>query len=135
MVKFTFNIAETAIGVTCLHESTKEYCSDYLTDAEPDIEITVTQEDIDYERTRAEETTEIRVKSSLRMTTIILSPFHFTVKSPRRCLTETPSSSTAPRSRLTVRHFFLPLPAERENPPTASFGAGCFPKWVTRSLP
>ena len=59
MVKFTFNIAETAIGVTCLHESTKDYCSDYLTDAEPEIEITVTQEDIDYERTRAEETTEI----------------------------------------------------------------------------
>lgn len=59
MVKFTFNIAETAIGVTCLHESTKDYCSDYLTDAEPDIEITVTQEDIDCERTRAEETTEI----------------------------------------------------------------------------
>lgn len=59
MVQFTFDIAETAIGVTCSHESTKDFCGDYLTDAAPDIEITVTQEDIDDERRRAESATEI----------------------------------------------------------------------------
>lgn len=53
MEKFTMQAAGRVVAVSALFASTREYCSAYLCDGEPDFEITVTQQDIEFERAKA----------------------------------------------------------------------------------
>lgn len=50
---FRIRLADRVIGVHALHSDIMEMCRDYLTDAEPSLEISVTQEDIGCERRKA----------------------------------------------------------------------------------
>ena len=50
MTNFTIAIAGVSVGITALHESTRDYCQDYLTQNAPDFSVEVTQGDIDRER-------------------------------------------------------------------------------------
>lgn len=50
MDTFTIALAGKRIGVCALHGYAREYCRDYLTDGEGDISITITPEDIEFER-------------------------------------------------------------------------------------
>lgn len=45
-----YKIAERVIELTSLHEAVHEYCKDYLTDESADFSVTITPEDIDFER-------------------------------------------------------------------------------------
>ena len=53
-VQFTIKLADKAIGVTCLYPSTRNFCDGYLTASAPDFEVSVTQKDIDFERSRSD---------------------------------------------------------------------------------
>ena len=53
-VQFTTKLAGKAIGVTCLYPSTREFCVGYLTDSQPDFEVSVTRKDIDFEREKSD---------------------------------------------------------------------------------
>ena len=46
MVNFKIKIATKALGINAFHESTKRYCKDFLSDEEPQYEITMTEEDL-----------------------------------------------------------------------------------------
>ena len=47
---FTVCLAGINVAVTSIFDEVYELCRDYLTDAAPDIIVTVTPEDIDYEK-------------------------------------------------------------------------------------
>jgi hypothetical protein len=47
---FTMEIADLAVGVKPLFQSTKEYCRPYLTDKEPELTVQITGEDLAYEQ-------------------------------------------------------------------------------------
>ena len=50
MTNFTIAIAGVSVGITAVHESTRDYCQDYLTQNAPDFSVEITQADIDRER-------------------------------------------------------------------------------------
>ena len=50
MTNFTIAIAGVSVGITAVHESTRDYCQDYLTQNAPDFSVETTQADIDRER-------------------------------------------------------------------------------------
>ena len=50
MTNFTIAIAGISVGITAVHESTRDYCQDYLTQNAPDFSVEITQADIDRER-------------------------------------------------------------------------------------
>lgn len=50
---FKIKLADKIIEISVLHDSTKEYCKDYLTTDESDFAIRITQFDIDYEREKS----------------------------------------------------------------------------------
>ena len=50
MVRFTLSLAGTAIGVSAIYPSTRDFCAGYLTEEEPSFCVEITQEDIDAER-------------------------------------------------------------------------------------
>ena len=49
-----FRIAEKVIAISSLHQRVHELCADYLTDDEPDFEVVMSQDDIEYERIKSE---------------------------------------------------------------------------------
>lgn len=53
MTEFNISLAGINIAVSALHDSTKEFCRDYITDAVPDFCIFIDQADIDKERMRS----------------------------------------------------------------------------------
>lgn len=50
MAEFLINIAGYTAKITSLFESTRDYCRKYLTDREPDFNLTVSQEDLTFEQ-------------------------------------------------------------------------------------
>ncbi|MBQ2916036.1 MAG: hypothetical protein IJC50_06175 [Clostridia bacterium] len=54
MIDFTIKIADNNIAVQVQHLSTKEYCKEYITEAEADFLVTVSSEDIAFERRKSE---------------------------------------------------------------------------------
>ena len=50
MVNFIILIAEKKVSITAQYDTTKNFCKDYLCDGTPDFSITVTSEDISFER-------------------------------------------------------------------------------------
>ena len=50
MTDFTVKIAEIPFGISAFFESTREFCRDYLTDEIPEIDITITPENIELAR-------------------------------------------------------------------------------------
>ena len=50
MTKFTISLAEVNISVTANYESTREFCKEYIVEAEPDFSVTVSEQDIAFER-------------------------------------------------------------------------------------
>ena len=53
MERFTMQAAGRVVAVSALFASTREHCSAYLCDGEPDFEITITEQDISFEREKA----------------------------------------------------------------------------------
>ena len=53
MILFYFKIVDTVLQIHTFNESTKRYCSGFLTDEEPDYTITMTEEDLKNERTNS----------------------------------------------------------------------------------
>ncbi|MGN0622193.1 MAG: hypothetical protein ACI4I9_10030 [Porcipelethomonas sp.] len=54
MSKFICEIAEKTIEINSIHEAVMNLCTDYISDGVPDFSVTVTQEDIDFERDKSE---------------------------------------------------------------------------------
>lgn len=55
MTDFTISLAGKNIGVSAMHETTKKFCQNYLTEAEPDFTVVICQEDIEFERLKSAE--------------------------------------------------------------------------------
>ena len=53
MTTFRFEITSKVLMINAFNESTKRYCSGFLTDEEPDYSITMTEEDLKNERTNS----------------------------------------------------------------------------------
>ena len=53
MTVFTLSLAGAVIRVEALYPSTQTYCRDYLTDAEPELSVSISQADIDFEREKS----------------------------------------------------------------------------------
>lgn len=53
MAEFNISLAGINIAVSALHDSTKEFCRDYITDSVPDFCVSVCRADIDAERVRS----------------------------------------------------------------------------------
>ena len=53
MIKFKISISNRNAEIIAIFPGTREYCQDYLTDGEPDFSVTVTPEDIAFERIKA----------------------------------------------------------------------------------
>lgn len=54
MSVFTIRISDRNIGISAVYDYTEKMCKDYLTDNAPDLEIVITQADIDFERHKSE---------------------------------------------------------------------------------
>ena len=54
MVSFNIKIVNKVLKINAFNESTKRYCGAFLTDEEPDCEITMTEEDLRNERSNSE---------------------------------------------------------------------------------
>ena len=54
MITGRYEFAGKVVEVNSLHEMVDAYCADYATDAPADLEVTVSQDDIEYERSHAE---------------------------------------------------------------------------------
>ena len=52
MINFSIRLANRVVGISALYESTRQFCKDYLTEELPELTVTVTQEDIEYERNK-----------------------------------------------------------------------------------
>lgn len=53
MTEFTISIAGLRIQILAQYPYAKEYCQNYLTDGEPDFTVTISPEDIEYERMKS----------------------------------------------------------------------------------
>lgn len=53
MIEFTIKVAGRVARVNAIFDSTREYCADYLCDAEPEIALRITAEDIRFEREKS----------------------------------------------------------------------------------
>lgn len=53
MVNFKISIAEITVEINAIYESTKKFCSKYLTDSQPDFIVKITNDDIEFERSRS----------------------------------------------------------------------------------
>ena len=53
MTEFIIGIAGRKIRIQSIYEHAKEYCQDYLVDGEPDFSVTISMEDIEYERVKS----------------------------------------------------------------------------------
>ena len=54
MITANYRFADKIIEVNSIHDSVHEYCAAYRTDAPADLSVTISQDDIEYERSRAE---------------------------------------------------------------------------------
>lgn len=54
MIKFTIALAGRHISISALHETTRDFCCEYLAEGEADFSVKSTQADIDYERQKSE---------------------------------------------------------------------------------
>ena len=52
-MKGTYNFAGKAVQINSLFKDVHEYCSEYLCECSPDISVSVTQQDIEYERKKS----------------------------------------------------------------------------------
>ena len=53
MIDFTIGLSETLMAVSVAYEGTRQRCNPFLTKGNPDLQITLTQSDIAFERTKA----------------------------------------------------------------------------------
>ena len=53
MINFSIHIANRVVGISALHDATRQFCKDYLTEEPPELTVTVTQVDIEYERNKS----------------------------------------------------------------------------------
>ena len=53
MVEFTIRIAGRVVAVSALFESTRKFCAGYICDEKPDFAVTITEQDIAFEREKA----------------------------------------------------------------------------------
>lgn len=53
MIEFTISIAGRRIGISALHDATRQFCQKYLNEGTPDFTVAVTQADIDFEREKS----------------------------------------------------------------------------------
>lgn len=53
MTEFIIGIAGRKIRIQSIYEHAKEYCQDYLVEGEPDFSVTISPEDIEYERVKS----------------------------------------------------------------------------------
>lgn len=53
MTDFTIALAGRKIAISAIYETTRRYCQAYLTDGDADFSVTVTPEDIDFERQKS----------------------------------------------------------------------------------
>ena len=54
MVSFTIRVADRLVGVHAIHESTRSFCRDYLSEEEPEFRVEITAADLRYEREKSE---------------------------------------------------------------------------------
>lgn len=66
MTEFTIEIAGVKVHIQSLHEDTKAYCVDYLSNGPADISISISQADIDMERQYDEKERGVEGKPSVR---------------------------------------------------------------------
>ena len=50
MISFIIQLAELNVCVNALYDSTKKYCSEYLTGEKPDFSVSINENDIIYEQ-------------------------------------------------------------------------------------
>ena len=53
MTEFSIAIAGRVVGIRALYANAKEFCQGYLTDGEPDFTVTISPEDVDFERRKS----------------------------------------------------------------------------------
>jgi len=53
MTDFSIELANRVIGISALHDSTRQFCKDYLSQDIPELNVSVTQTDIDFEREKS----------------------------------------------------------------------------------
>lgn len=53
MSRYILKLSEKIIEVNCIYESAEILCKDYISDGIPDFSVTITSEDIDYERVKS----------------------------------------------------------------------------------
>ena len=66
MTEFVINVAGNVVAVHAFFESSREYCLDYLCDEKPDFSITITEQDLAFERIKnagsgSEEDVKVRI--------------------------------------------------------------------------
>ncbi len=66
MFDFTIALAGKNIGIRAHFEVLRQYCIKYLTDAQPDFYITLTQEEIDFEREKSDRERQVEGLAPLR---------------------------------------------------------------------
>lgn len=52
MTHFSIRLANRVIGISAIYDSTRQFCKDYLTEDQPELTVSVTQADIEYERNK-----------------------------------------------------------------------------------
>lgn len=53
MIRFTMQLAGVNVGIDAMFESTRDFCKDYLCDAEPLFSVSVAMKDIEFEREKS----------------------------------------------------------------------------------
>ena len=53
MTNFSIRLANRVIGISAIYDSTRNFCNDYLTEDLPELTVTVTQADVEYERNKS----------------------------------------------------------------------------------
>ena len=53
MTNFTISVAGQAVAIHAIHDSTRDYCKDYLTEEPADLSVAISQSDIDFERAKS----------------------------------------------------------------------------------
>lgn len=66
MIDFTIGVAGCAAGVRAMFDSTRDFCAEYLCDAEPDFSVAIDAEDLRMERERSAHTDQLEGRAVRR---------------------------------------------------------------------
>jgi len=72
MIEFTIHIAGKTASVTAIHESTKQFCKDYLCDAKPDFAVQITPADILFEQNKSKQEDQLEGRPERRFSDLYL---------------------------------------------------------------